>query len=688
MLWLTPSTAFRVAGAASTAAYDPAVEVIRFASSVNLFPAPRARHNDPWPCSPRQGDGPTSASGQRVSRQLFPKPDTSSVAAAIVPNKMSTVAWFPAPTATPSVAVNGRVSPVKRSLSSVFSAPIRRTPKRPRPAPARPQNAATIRAMHRQGMVSALDNDDSPWALCQGQPGRLASIVGEASLVAAQSKKPSVRANENAAVKWWVDACEYLDTPWLRDDPAHSPAHPDHARWLYRETLLTEQVVIFISKRMKGRAAGVGSAQISSVTSTLGRARTVLGESGGHILPNVHIRTILNGLIIAHVKRHGQLPVQQTQPWPRDDLLSMLSVEEGQMCGNDKVQWSSIKWHMLPLALSLTVCAGFRKVAITIMDSDDPTLMMDAVEFYHDGKRVAVTAESAKNFSFGRTMISVRPPAGDKTDYTGRTYGSRLMWFHYDPADPLNIGYWMVRREIRLPVFGAERRNTPVLTPNGCTAYTGSQLDALLRPWQLMVMTPSAADRTSWHSGRVTLASGLGLDLQPPSRIMELCRWSAEASVATYKRLDAMQYADAVRSALRHNAVTLPSVKRVVTDDDEAIARLVAETTDKGDATPQARPPANHAGSGGKPKVPKRSYTPSAATQQQTASSEAASSEAMRRHKTSRNYRPSAGNQRQKASSEAASSEAMRQHNASAATEQRSKRACKRAEALEARQQG
>ena len=34
---------------------------------------------------------------------------------------------------------------------------------------------------------------------------------------------------------------------------------------------------------------------------------------------------------------------------------------------------------------------------------------------------------------------------------------------------------------------------------------------------------------------------------------------------------------DAVRSALRHNAIALPAAKRIVTDDDDAIARLVAE---------------------------------------------------------------------------------------------------------------
>jgi len=48
-----------------------------------------------------------------------------------------------------------------------------------------------------------------------------------------------------------------------------------------------------------------------------------------------------------------------------------------------------------------------------------------------------------------------------------------------------------------------------------------------------------------------------------------------------YKRLNPLQYADAIRRALRHNAVASHDTKRVVTNDDEAIARLVAETTDK-----------------------------------------------------------------------------------------------------------
>ena len=189
-----------------------------------------------------------------------------------------------------------------------------------------------------------------------------------------------------------------------------------------------------------------------------------------------------------------------------------------------------------------------------------------------------------------------------------------------------------------------------------------------------MVMTPNAADRTSWHSGRVTLASGLGLDQQPPTRIMEMCRWSAEASVATYKRLNPLQYADSIRSALRHNAVALPATKRVVTDDDEAIARLVAETTDKHDAVPQARPKAHTAKGAGKQEVPMRP----ASRKRRLADQDA--------------KRPpvqiATGEGKQRKEPQRLPDEAATRHaKTSAATELRSKRACQRAEAMNARHQ-
>jgi len=441
-----------------------------------------------------------------------------------------------------------------------------------RDVPPRPYTAAAARSAHRLSTAEGIINDDSRWALCPGNPGRVTNLLLQGAATAQAGRKPSVVGNENTAIRWWCDACDDIGTSWLRDDPASDPAHPSHTAWRHRERLLLEAVIMYISSRMMGRAAGVGTAQISSVMKVIGQARAIVKDCGGVILDNSEVQAVRKGLVIAHVKRHGQIPVRQTQPWPRAHLLSMLSVD---------VDWSSAQWIMLALALVLTVNAGFRKVAISIMDSDDPTLMMDAIEWYHDGKDVTDAVVDGRvtesDLAYGRTLIACRPPAGDKTDYTGRKYGSHKIWFHYDPGDPLNVASWLLRRERLFPAVGAARRGAPVITPDGVTAYKGATLDRLLRPWQEMVMSAKDADSTGWHSGRVTLANCLAIKKHEVVRIKEFCRWSDDASVAIYKRFSAVEYANVLASALKCDAKVLPTAERVTVDDDDAMRLLQSE---------------------------------------------------------------------------------------------------------------
>ena len=88
----------------------------------------------------------------------------------------------------------------------------------------RPASAAAARAAYRRSELSSLFDDTSPWAVCPGNSARLAGLMDEGS-AAATTKKRTVRANEDKALKWWCDACQFADTTWQRMDPASDPHH-------------------------------------------------------------------------------------------------------------------------------------------------------------------------------------------------------------------------------------------------------------------------------------------------------------------------------------------------------------------------------------------------------------------------------------------------------------------------------
>ena len=109
-----------------------------------------------------------------------------------------------------------------------------------------------------------------------------------------------------------------------------------------------------------------------------------------------------------------------------------------------------------------------------------------------------------------------------------------------------------------------------------CPWAVQAGIESKSKAWFAGVLGAERAKALSIHSGRVTLASALGVKQQPTSRIKELCRWKADTSVAGYKRLTPVEYAVAVRDATRVCAATLPPAQRTIVDDDGAFRDLEA----------------------------------------------------------------------------------------------------------------
>ena len=127
------------------------------------------------------------------------------------------------------------------------------------------------------------------------------------------------------------------------------------------------------------------------------------------------------------------------------------------------------------------------------------------------------------------------------------------------------------------------REQTPLFSQDGGdTPFTASFMDALFTAWVGASEGAEAAEEFTFHCCRSTLASSLAVMEKSDEMIQVFCRWRSPASVAEYRHITPDRYADAVAEAVHIDATTRPH-RHVVTDDDDAMVALAAETEASGD---------------------------------------------------------------------------------------------------------
>ena len=129
-----------------------------------------------------------------------------------------------------------------------------------------------------------------------------------------------------------------------------------------------------------------------------------------------------------------------------------------------------------------------------------------------------------------------------------------------------------------MPVDDGERKRTPLFSPDGRSAFTGSALDSILQRILRTLMPAAEASKYSWHSARIYLACALLAAGASPGQIQALCRWVSEESLHIYARLNESAYAYWVTRAMSAPVESSRTTNLVAglpqTDDDEALRLL------------------------------------------------------------------------------------------------------------------
>ena len=146
-----------------------------------------------------------------------------------------------------------------------------------------------------------------------------------------------------------------------------------------------------------------------------------------------------------------------------------------------------------------------------------------------------------------------------KADQFGERYANFHSYVRWRDA-PSNFAFRMAHMEFDDPVPLEARKSTPLLccpSPGAPhAAFTHSKLDRALQRILSAVSRKYPAVlpehhlvRYSWHTFRITLATGLAAAGVNPALICRICRWATEESLKVYCRPTVEQYSALVEKA-------------------------------------------------------------------------------------------------------------------------------------------
>jgi hypothetical protein len=197
------------------------------------------------------------------------------------------------------------------------------------------------------------------------------------------------------------------------------------------------------------------------------------------------------------------------------------------------------------------------------------------------------------------TMLPVTAgvaPPPSKADQTGEKWSNFMSYFrlHHDEA---NTAWQLLRMERDYPVRARhERKQIPLFGPRMGEAFAPHQLDQLLKDalqaiaaQHPTVLSADRADRYSWHSFRIGLASRLKASNCDDATIQACCRWATTTSIRLYARMGRMQYADILDAAAAQQVDSVQAATLWKTcphiDDDHNFEFAARLATDLGSAT-------------------------------------------------------------------------------------------------------
>ena len=362
---------------------------------------------------------------------------------------------------------------------------------------------------------------------------------------------PRTSKGQQSAWKHWSEWCRMHNTdPWRLE--RHS-TDVDH----HREAVLQAGFLRFAHLRQSARPRnGRKAALPSSAVKTLTHIRKMHKDRDFPMSPSSLVQVEIRRLLSNYKSEHGcqDLIPKQKQPFTRDILLgTILGTPNGYKLGNYSMRWNSRRGRSIAALTRTLSNAGFRKAEISVEKHgnkcDADCLSRASLSWYLRSKLYtteSVPHELLRSPQPGDFAVLTPPPS--KSDPYDMVWGNKPIWLPF-LEDELAAFNSLAQIELNDGFVGPPHA-TALFTDDDGLAFSGPQLDRLLRAMMLRQYTEQVASNYSWHSARIFLATALLASNASRAQIQALCRWQTEESLNIYACLGASQYGQLVGNAL------------------------------------------------------------------------------------------------------------------------------------------
>ena len=405
-------------------------------------------------------------------------------------------------------------------------------------------------APHRNAQLFAhLQKDESPYALCPGQPSRLQNLCVTAQTLLSKSYSLRTCKRDAAAFKKYAALCRsFGTTPWRDDAAANSGADPVGHQ---REIILFINVLVHFQQTCKPRPNGSNRTTVKP-DSAMQYIRAIRRVFKANMIPLLSMTAIiraLHSMNLEFIMQYGPtaLSPRRAAPFTNAMLEAMLNCSDCmQLSRGSEVDFSSFEGLNLRTFCALARCTGMRKSEL-VSNGDTNALRLDNVAYIISGTVVLRPTQSQlESLTLGDYMVLTPPPS--KSDPFGVVWGSLPIYvaFRDTNANAARLVAQILKQR------QGDLGSSPLLCRTPGSPFTHSFLDRVLKKLLVHVgVSESQARLYSWHSARAYLACALMAADRSPETIQAICRWQSADSLRVYAALNPATYAGHIEAAER-----------------------------------------------------------------------------------------------------------------------------------------
>ena len=423
------------------------------------------------------------------------------------------------------------------------------------------------------GLVVALLNDTSPYALRPTDPAILASDCAAIDHLVALGPAQSTRRRDLGA-PWtrWLTHCAARQTePWRFDVAANSGIDLLGQR---RESILMATFLIAVAFEIKPRSSTNSGAKPQSIMANLDAVKRLHKDKGFPMAPSSLAGQVLKGMTRRYVEKYGQeaLLPSRKEPFSRREVTELLSLPNGTRLGNFRLNWSSPGGVALQALLQTEAQSGFRKDEVSSNEHSHFDLSRDHLSFIigHIVVRNPSTAQ-LQGMSTGDFVI-IRA-SSSKCDPFAQFWGNNPLYFPFKLTAPINAARALRDLAVARPINDNLRVSTPLFADDAGRPFSASFLDSFLKH-AMHIIAPARAPLLSWHSWRIYVACTLRASGADDGMIQALLRWKSASSLHIYARLNPEVYGSWLSRAANADTTSVQTTSLPVLSPDGVVATL------------------------------------------------------------------------------------------------------------------